>query len=85
MITLKKYSGDDGVPDPLTWVRYNPGTPDERVVVCGDKQDLCAMIRGIKGHEWDIAPDGTVTPSIFIRAPPIGEWHEFVKLEDWIP
>jgi len=87
-ILLKKYAGEDGLPDPLTWMRYNVGTPEERVVICGDKPGLYAMIRGGKTfggerHDWDIAPDGSVTPSILINAPHIGEWHEFVKLEGW--
>jgi len=96
MVVLLKKAADSYDLGPLTWGIWehlaDPGEILHLVVVCGaDPNFHKAIIAGRPDHNWQIAPDGTVTPSILI--PPIElidgtmtpEWHEFVKLEDWKP
>jgi len=95
IITLKK-AADPSELDPLTWGiwehRTSSGDHLHLVVVCGtDPNHHKAIIAGRPAHNWQIAPDGTVTPSILIPSTKLldgtmtPEWHEFVKLEGWSP
>ena len=77
-------------PGPLEWGIMDLGTPAiKRCVIVQDPYGRNIPIQGYQeGHDWQIAPDGTVTPSILVHAEPwrnIPEWHEFVKLEGWTP
>ena len=84
MTTLKKATSlaDLG---PGQWFKDEDGNV---VVRCGhaehsDKQPRFGHIHGRgDGKDWKIAPDGTVTPSVFFRDKACG-WHEFVRLEGW--
>src|SRR5208283_2464410 len=80
-ISLKRISLDD-FPTPLSWCISTNG----HVFICGDIEEAAAQIRGKVGHEWQIAADGTVTPSVDIHCGPSmsHNWHEFVKLEGWV-
>ena len=85
-VSLKRLDADD-FPEPLSWTIWNVGMPEQKVIICGDRTELCAMIKGNPAQEWDVAPDGTVMPSVLMRGGPgmAWEWHEFVKLEGWVP
>ena len=86
MIVLKKATSFDTLGPGMWWL------DDKGYVImrCGhaehsDKQPRYGQIFGrTDDNNWSIAPDGTVTPSIYFPDAACG-WHEFVKLEGWVP
>ncbi len=61
--------------DPPVWWRADDGSI---LITCGG----CGIVTGLPG--WDIAADGTVTPSIWHNEPQCG-WHIWARLLDWAP
>ncbi len=56
---------------PVWW-----GSPTQVFITCGGCGDPLDITT------WDIASDGTVSPSVFHTVPRCG-WHVFVRLMDW--
>jgi hypothetical protein len=96
MTVILRKAADPYDLDPLTWgiweLQPDAGTLLHLVVICGaDPNYHKAIIAGRPEHNWQIAPDGTVTPSVLMPSVKLldgtmtPEWHEFVKLEGWQP
>jgi hypothetical protein len=84
-IILKKAESVSDPQDPLTWGIWEREGGRKMVVIVDSFGRKAAITgRDWDGHNWQISPDGTVTPSIFCHANHEGgDWHEFVKLEGW--
>jgi len=89
MVVLFRKVTPEEFPEPLTWTIWSEakqmdGTVTRMVVGCDPMGQPFAIQGQRPGHDWNIAADGTVTPSVNI--PPSGNhpgWHDFVKLEGW--